>query len=312
MKIVIGVCTYKRPKRLKRLLKGLDRLIFSKVPVPDIRIIVVDNEGSEATKMVCDEMRASGRWVIDYEIEFQRGISHARNKVFLTVRDFADFIAFIDDDEEPSAVWLDELLYVQELYNADVVGGPVLGRFEEDVSTGILKESFYDRTRYPTGTFLEFAATNNVLIRLSCVKKSGLLFDVKYALTGREDTKFFMSGYRLGWKIIWADDAIVYDCIPKERATIKWFCRRGYYLGNGRIRVLRDFEEGDLIRTRYFPASIKGIVTCAIRLFLSSFSKKYSFLKSLQAICYNMGMLTALVGLSAEEYRKASDRMQPE
>ena len=41
----------------------------------------------------------------------------------------ADYIAFLDDDEEADPSWLNELVNTLGAYSADIVTGPVLSRF---------------------------------------------------------------------------------------------------------------------------------------------------------------------------------------
>ena len=50
MRVSICVCTFKRAEMLKILLKGIDSLIFRKCPVPDITVVVVDNDPEKSAQ----------------------------------------------------------------------------------------------------------------------------------------------------------------------------------------------------------------------------------------------------------------------
>ena len=57
---------------------------------------------------------------MNYFIEDNRGISHARNRLVKESKN-ADFLAFIDDDETAEPQWLDELLSLMKQTDADAI-----------------------------------------------------------------------------------------------------------------------------------------------------------------------------------------------
>jgi succinoglycan biosynthesis protein ExoM len=86
--------------------------------VGDLTVIVVDNEAEPNNRAIVDEFGAI------YVHEPRRGIVNARNAaVEAALRLEADFIAFTDDDCEPSESWLCGMLEAQRLHDADVVRG---------------------------------------------------------------------------------------------------------------------------------------------------------------------------------------------
>lgn len=157
MKVAIGVLTYKRPDGLKRLLAGLELLTFDKVSTPDVHVLVIDNDPEASAQEDCIQRQGSYRWKLGYSHEPRRGISHARNRALDLSMEGYDGIAFIDDDEEPAPDWLDQLLFVQQEYGADVVTGPVLPRMVEPAPAWSKKGRFYERSRHPTGFRMELA-----------------------------------------------------------------------------------------------------------------------------------------------------------
>ncbi len=225
MLLAICVATYQRPEGLKRLLVGLNQLTFSYIEHPNIEVIVVDNDVNSSVEELCKNFQPNFKWQLKYVTESQRGISYARNKCVASASPNADFVAFIDDDEVPEPNWLEELLSVQQMYDADVVGGPVLPRFlTDDVPQWVIKGKFFEQQRYPTGYLLKFTSSGNVLIRSQVLKRMTKIFDERFALTGGEDTHFFMRVYRAGYKLVWADEAIVYEYIPKITVLATNWC----------------------------------------------------------------------------------------
>jgi len=268
-------------------------------------VVVVDNDPAGLACEVCEEVSSKLRWPLECYIEPRRGISHARNSAIARVKEGTDFVAFIDDDEVPETSWLDELLYVQQSYGADVVSGPVLPRFIGDVPDWILKGKFFETERYPTGHLLNLSRTGNALVRSELFSKLGEPFDVRYAMTGGEDTLFFRRLHRAGYKMVWADDALVYDWVPEGRANARWILKRAYRAGNVFILVELNFR----------PLAKVGIVraaTASIRivqgLLLATFSLalgRHVFVKGLQYMARGVGMFAGLAGMRYEQYRRS-------
>lgn len=304
MLISVCVATYQRPEGLKRLLIGLNNLTFSKCKTPEIEVIIVDNDATGSASKVCSNLLLDFQWKMKYSIEQHRGISYARNKAIACVNKDTNFIAFIDDDEVPHTSWLDELLSVQQIHNADVVTGPALPHFiKSDVPNWVIQGKFFDPQRYPTGHPLKVAFTNNVLIRSTILKEINKTFDERFALSGGEDSHFFMRLFRAGYKLIWANEALVYEWIPESRTNMKWILQRGY-LGWSR----HSFCEREL-----YPSIIllairitKGIALIAQGLCFilpSLFFGQHQFIKALLRIYKGVGTLAGIIGMRYEVYK---------
>jgi succinoglycan biosynthesis protein ExoM len=308
MRIAVCVITYRRPKGLRRLLNGLDGLVFDKNQHPDLEIIVVDNDPSGSAQALCEAAKPNLRWPLKYCVESRRGIPYARNRAIASAGSDMDFVAFVDDDEVPLPSWMDELLRVQRSYDADVVYGAVLPYFEEDVPAWIVKGQFFEHTfvraQYHTGHPLELADTNNVLLRSRVLGGMDKLFDERFALTGGSDTHFFMRVFRAGYRIVWARDAQVHDWVPKNRANARWILQRAYRLGNTRSLCELDLESSGA--RRVVPV-IKGVGRIAQGLLLIPISPirgRHAFVGALHKICYGAGRLAGVLGVQYEEYRR--------
>ena len=303
-RVAICVASFRRPSGLKRLLYSLNRLTFDKCLPPTIEVIVVDNDSAGSTCELCEGISSELRWLLECHIEPRRGIPYARNKAVASVKEGTDFVAFIDDDEVPEPSWLDELLHVQQVYGADVVTGPVLPRFTDSVPPWILKGKFFERKRYPTGHLLSVSSTNNVLVRSEVFSEMGELFDVRYALSGIDDTLFFMRVHRAGYKIVWADDALVYEWVPYSRLNARWILQRAYRGGNGFVTVELNFRPWAMVGlVRAATASVR-LVQGLMLITLSLVFGRHVFVRGLQYAGRGIGMLTGLARIRYEEYRR--------
>lgn len=305
MRIAVCTTTYRRPEGLKRLINGLNRLVFDKCEVPELEIIVVDNDPGGSALMFCEGIRSDLNWPLRCFVESRRGVSYARNKAVACAEEDVDFIAFIDDDEVPESSWLDELLHVQQLHNADVVAGPVLPYFNESVPLWVKRGNFFERSRRPTGYPIDVAATNNALVRSEVFRKMEKIFDERFIAPGGEDADFFMRVYRAGYSIIWANDALVYEWIPKSRANAKYLLQRAYRAG--KLYTLCELELSDLSfavrarRTARRTVKVSGRILLGLLLIpLSLVGERHVLVKALQYTCSGAGALVGIVGRRVE------------
>lgn len=307
VRVAVGIITYHRPEGLRRLIGQLDNLVFEGT-APDLEIVIVDNDPDGSARDFCREVEPHLRWPLQYYVEPRRGIPYARNRVISCASEDRDFVAFIDDDEVPEPSWMDDLLRVQRVYNADVVYGPVLPLFGEGAPAWVAKGGFFQHTfvraGYRTGHSLELADTNNVLISTRVLRGMDRLFDGRFALTGGSDTHFFMRVFQAGYKLVWADSARVYEHIPNSRANARWILQRAYRLGNTRSLCELDLEPS--IVGQVAPA-VKGwgrIVQGLVYLPPALLRGRHELVRTLCNVCYGAGRLAGLIGLRYKEYRR--------
>ncbi|MFZ0739695.1 MAG: glycosyltransferase [Candidatus Acidiferrales bacterium] len=301
MRVAICIPTFKRTKLLRELLRGISELTFQKVPEPELQVIVVDNDGSGTAASVCSS--TSIRWPAKYFIEPRRGISQTRNRAIREAGE-ADFIAFIDDDEVPAPAWLDELLWTQKQSNADAVAGPVAPSFTGEVSEWVKGGKLFERPQHVSGECLEFCATGNVLIRRTVFDRVPA-FDERFALTGGEDTHFFLRVRRAGFKIVWSADSLAYERISANRANLGWLLRRAYRGGNSWVLVESTLDKRVTTRLVRVAKAFGRIILGCLRAPVSLFQGKAAVTRALQSICLGAGMLAGLADWDYQEYSSA-------
>lgn len=302
MRIAACIITYRRPDGLRRALEALARQELGAADL-DVRVGVVDNDEAGSARATVDAIRATFPWPIDYAVEPRRGIPFARNRCVELARPWAEWIGFIDDDEEPAPGWLAELVRVQREHQADVVTGPVVPILVGTPPGWAVKGGFFDRRRFPTGTVRDRAFTNNVLFRATIFDAVRPAFDERMVLTGGSDTHFSRRVHRAGFRIVWADGAEVRETFPASRANARWVFQRAYRIGTTTAFIARDLDSLPAAAGRLVPDSLYRFAVGSMLAAFGWIAGSHRVVLGLRHLCYGAGMLVGLFGVRYEEYR---------
>jgi glycosyltransferase involved in cell wall biosynthesis len=302
MKVDVCIATYRRPRGLRRLLGGLQAQQLPQAAVPQVRVVVVDNDPEASARELCEEARGWLRFPLVYVLEKRRGIPQARNTAVATSLGEADFLAFVDDDEVPDPGWLMELLRVQQARGADAVAGPCLPLFEDGAPAWIGRGRFFEPRRHTTGARIDYAFTHNVLVRMESLAQMEALFDERLALTGSSDVEFF-DRFVEGRRIVWADEARVREWVPASRARLGWLLRREFRVGSS----LAWIERWRRPRRRSDAWILANACWCLGKatalLVPAALRGRVAAVRALRLGAYALGRLYALSGRSYDEYR---------
>lgn len=94
LKISVVICTYNREKYLPIC---LDHLKNQKAPKDSFEIVIINNNSTDSTDIICRDFIAKNPELnVTYDIEYDPGLSHARNKGIALSK--GEIICFIDDD----------------------------------------------------------------------------------------------------------------------------------------------------------------------------------------------------------------------
>ena len=316
--IIVGICTYRRPHGLQRLLQGLAGQTFTEGKRPPFEILIVDNEGSPETERICAAFRATTADIpLTRVVELRRGISQARNTLLDNVPSACDYLAMIDDDECPSAGWLDSLLATQQKTGAEIVRGPVSAVYSEAAPAWVVRGEYFgwprDRPACVDGQVMSSASTGNTLVKMACIRRGYYRFDPGLALSGGEDTVFFDKICEQGCLIVYSAAAMVEEFIPPERTTLAALLRLSYRNGNNRLgkHLRMSAYNGRPARVALFFAvqglkSIRDICTGVIGIAAFWLPRKNGpdrLHDGLLQIARGFGQLTGLFGLRYQYYR---------
>lgn len=301
IKVSVCAATYKRPNLLHDLLESLNKLTFSRIAPPAVEIIIVDNDAARSAQATVEAIRPVFKWPLTYVVETNQGVTYARNRCIAEASQDSDFIAMLDDDETATPQWLEELLINQQKYNATIMSGPVLAVYREgqQVPGWIQAGDFYSFPRYKTGREMDTAFTGNVMFStqlLRRLKEGETFFDHRFAQKGAEDAYLFSYLHKQGHKIVWADEAVLYEPIADQRLSLRWILKRGFWA----------WSVHSLIETELYP-SIKlqairtlkglGLITLgAVSIGPSVLLGKHKLAEALLKIWKGMGTLSGLLG----------------
>lgn len=293
--IVVAIPTFRRPESLARLLLSLAALETS----ARIAVIVADNDAvSHAGLDVCARIKASYRWPLEALFVPERGIAQVRNALAERALEHrnAAFVAMVDDDEWVDARWLDAFLAVQRATGADLVQGSIL--FEESARRR------WDGTqsmRRPTGRVAMVEGAGNLFMTRACLETlEPPCFDPAFALTGGEDRDFFVRLARAGKRFAWADGAVAYSGLPRERLSWRWGLKRAYSIGNSDMRVLMKHRPRTAVLFES-PKIVLGLLLAPLLLLPLLASPTHRF-KAPQLLARAAGKAMAVLRLRYDAY----------
>lgn len=310
MRVTLCAATYQRPEGLRRLLKAVTELRFDDCSDVDMAVVIIDNTpGGDAAEIV-QHFAENYPWPLHYLNEKRRGITFARNAALAKAGAMSsDAVIFIDDDEYPDSRWLAALLRRWRMSRAAAVLGAVQPVFPAGTPDWIVSGRFFETHRFEDGASLDDAHTANVLIDLKALQRHGLTFDHRYALTGGEDTMLFRGLLDAGERIVYAADAVVFETVPRSRASLAWLMKRWYRTGNIEAALFRRSDEGSL-RLR-IGNLLRGLMRIGVGggLFLANllvlgFGRRERIVRPLYTLCRGFGILASTLGRDYREYQE--------
>lgn len=301
--VVVAMLTYQRPGDLAAAIPAI--LAHTASIEPPATLMVVDNDpaGSAA-----DAVAAFGDRGVVYVNETRPGIAAARNRA-IDESPADALLIFIDDDERPRDHWLSLLLETYRTHRSAAVVGPVVSEYEIEPEPWIQAGRFFDRRRLPSGTAVEVAATNNLLLDLAQVHAHGLRFDEKFGQSGGSDTLFTRQLVRRGGRMVWCDEAVVVDVVPAGRLTRRWVLHRAFRSGNSWTRtslaLAGSARERLAVRVRTFGIGAVRVAGGLARMAVGTVTRSTGRrVRGLRTVARGAGMAAGVFGYVYQEYRR--------
>jgi succinoglycan biosynthesis protein ExoM len=311
---VIAVLTYRRPEDIALALPrlGVQAMSGDGGRSPDGRpatVLVVDNDPEASARPIVEQLAGTlPPGLVRYVHEPKPGIAAARNRA-LAEAAASDLLVFIDDDETPSEHWLAQLVELQRSTGAAAVVGPVISEYEHEPEPWIEAGRFFRRRRLASGSRLDVAATNNLLLDLHQIRAMQLHFDERFGLSGGSDTLFTRQLVQRGGAMLWCDEAVVVDRVPAARLTRGWVLRRALRSGNSATRVSLELADSSRTRLAARGASLAsgtvrllgGSARAAAGLVTGSVAQRAT---GMRTAARGLGMSAGAFGYVYSEYRR--------
>src|SRR5256885_3014027 len=124
-KITVVIAAYNRSEMLKATLNSVLNQESNNI---SYEVIVVDNNSTDNTKQVVENLIVEGHQNLRYLFEPRQGCSHARNTGVAAA--CSEIIAFADDDVRVTKDWIANIKRAFDSHpEIDCVGGKVLPRW---------------------------------------------------------------------------------------------------------------------------------------------------------------------------------------
>jgi succinoglycan biosynthesis protein ExoM len=301
MKVSVCIATYRRIERLRAVLDDLAR----QSRLPD-QVVVVDNDLAGSARPLIEQLRASGApFAIAFDVQPERNIALTRN-LTVSLAD-GDWLAFIDDDERAPKGWLQQLIEAAESHRADGVLAPVEPQLPADAPPWIRRGRFYDFAHLRSGELvpLNRMRFGNVLLRGEPLRAEPGPFDPSYGLSTGEDGDLLVRLARKGVRIVWCDEAIVWEPIDAKRLSLRWLLMRALSGGQEFARQTVNGKYGSINwigRAVFFCRALLQLLVAACLAALSWPGGRHRAAHWLITASANLGKLSAFWGWRYRAY----------
>ncbi|MET0811928.1 MAG: glycosyltransferase [Microbacterium sp.] len=301
--VIVAVPTFRRPDTLARLLTELPGQQRDAERAHGVRtaVVVIDNDPAMSAEPI-----ARG-FTVTYVSQPERGLAAVRNAALDAAGD-AEALVFIDDDETPQAEWLSTLVGVWRAGGVEFVSGRVVSTFAYPLDPWIDAGGFFKRVQFTEGQRMPFAATNNLLIDMEFLRRSGLRFDNAFALSGGEDIRLTSQAVAVGARIVATPVAVVTDPVPASRATRRWVLQRAFRVGTttARCEILLHPTRGGraVARVRWFAEGLVRAGAGAVRWVAGGLVRSLGHrARGARLVARGAGMCAGAFGMRYAEYR---------
>lgn len=309
LNIAIVICTLQRPKMLRDCLVSIARQ-----PVPSgcqVTVVVVENDEKDSSSAIVKTCFEGTAFAAIYGLQPERGIPFARNRsVELALQANADWLIFVDDDEEVTDGWLEAMASHARSEKADVYSGPVIYRFDQTTPEWFeLGRGVADRKH---NQFIETAATNNTLVNADLFKQDGLglRFNEDMRFTGACDDFLFRSATAKGVRIMWVTDAPTQETVIDERLTLGWNLKRRFRIGANRVHISRG-ENGNAHTWKNMAPefakltgrALPALAVSLLRMPLNRQKARSKMYRSLRTLSEASGIGMGLMGYVSKYYK---------
>jgi hypothetical protein len=168
----------------------------------------------------------------------------------LELRPSVDYVALLKFGEIAPTQWLSVIMKAQQEFDADLVVGPIKAIFDEVPSDWMVSGPFFDRFGIQRGPVPRILAADNLLIRAEVIRSClPLVFAPRSVPHENEWIEFAYRAEALGFASVCANDAVVFDVVPKSQMTKEWIISRAYDKALAAVRAQSLYKKSRLAET---------------------------------------------------------------
>lgn len=249
VRVSVIMCTYNRDHMLGDSILAVQRQDF---PSNLYEIVVVDNNSTDCTKSIVEQIATMSPVRIKYLFEGNQGLSFARNTGISNAE--GEIIVFTDDDINAEHNWLRELVSAFDSPDIACAGGPIrpiwpfpkpdwlterwqgpltISDFKPAQESGEFKGPYY-----PWGANIAFRKEVFAAIGLFPID----LGRIGNCLLSNEEVNLCRKIEASGKRIKFVPNAVIHHKISPERIRKIWLYHRNYW--QGRSNAVLDIDTG--------------------------------------------------------------------
>jgi len=243
VKFSVVVCTYNRCALLR---KALLSLLEQSANKDTYEVIVVDNNSTDATRLVVEEMCKMKGPPLKYVKESRQGLSFARNAGAFKAN--GEIVGYIDDDSTTESAWVENLCRVYDEYpNAACVGGRIKAKWPGGRPDWLPQSLERNYGVFDLGNdvkTIEYPANvlgGNISVRKEVfLKVGGFSVELGRSVRGllsNEEKDFCHRIQKTGEIVMYTPHALVYHKVHPERLNEAFLLRRAYWQGISNVRL---------------------------------------------------------------------------
>lgn len=269
IQLEILIATYNRDRLLGRTLASI---AAARRPAGiDLHVLVVDNNSTDQTRAAVEQFAATAPFPVRYLFEAAQGKSYALNSGVKASA--ADLLGMLDDDEELSPDWLEEVHRAfTDDPDLDFIGGPTEGHWEGE-RPGWLPDSYPavlgvlsggDRPATYTRDFPAVLPGGNAVIRRAAINRTR---GYHTGLRRAQDVDMYLQLLDAGARGQYRPGLVILHHIPAERLTRDYF--RRWAFAHGRSQgVLAERHLSHVPRLAGIPRFRVRIALASLRRYL--------------------------------------------
>jgi GT2 family glycosyltransferase len=309
IEVVVCIPSFRRPQHLQLTLESL----ASQRTGRRFAVVVVENDAlRRESAPVAIEFFWTGNIPGLCVVEPNQGNCHAINAAFetaLATFPAATKLLMIDDDEIASPQWLERMVSAAEASGADLVGGPVLPDFDDDLKRGLRRHPAFRPAYDESGPVpIIYGCGNCLITRRVFERLADPAFDLKFNFLGGGDTDFFVRCRQAGMRFHWAADAVITETVPRNRTNPGWLVVRGLRIGAINYHIEVKAARTTVARARLFAKMLAMLPLSLIRAGRLVVTE-HKALIALHPMTVAVGSALAAIGIEPQPY-KASKIVQ--